>query len=440
MHNGHKDLFSQVSGLGGLEKLLVGIGVNNRFGVASNVFLPEEVKEMLEPVVKETSLPYNIRYVPDVDDYEMRVREVFGYIIPGDIVVVSGNPFLIKNFEGKGYSIFRPENNYRVSATELRGKIYRNEDWQRYVPKTTVEFLLKDDNLLRVKKVCDEKPIPPYVNWELTNRCNMGCPYCFLGEHPDGVLQDLSTDVAKSLIDKLTDGGAEMLNYAGGEPLLREDIVELIEYGKGLGLKTILSTNGILLSKKLIRRLEGCLDWISLPVDGYDSGTSDGVRGRVGHFNQVLGHLRELEKTNISLKVNTMLCKKNIDYAEKIASLLDGFDIKKWKLFQFSPRGKANKVRGEYEISDEQFLSSKGKLGSHAFEIVYSSNELRDNAYFLIGTDGKVNVPVGDTYVYFGDLLSDELSRFRESELLKISKNTKNASVSYDLGVKNVRN
>lgn len=134
-----------------------------------------------------------------------------------------------------------------------------------------------------------------------------------------------------------------------------------------------------------------------------------------------------------------MLCKKNVDYVERIASLLDGFDIKKWKLFQFSPRGKANKVRDEYEISDGQFLSSKGKLGDHYFEIIYSSNELRDNAYFLIGTDGRVNVPVGDSYVYFGNLLSGGLSQFGKSELLKVGKNIKNASVSYDFGGKNVK-
>jgi MoaA/NifB/PqqE/SkfB family radical SAM enzyme len=275
-------------------------------------------------------------------------------------------------------------------------------------------------------------PIPPYVNWELTNRCNMGCPYCFLGENPDGVIPDMPTHKAKSLIRKLSDNGARMLNYAGGEPLLREDLPELIKYGKTLGLQTVLSTNGILLSDDLITELGNYLDWISLPVDGYNQETHDSVRGMQGHFDKTLSNLERICETDISLKVNTMICRKNLGYAENIANLLDGFDVRKWKLFQFSARGKARKIREEYEISDEEFLSSKKNLGHHAFDIIYSSNDLRDNAYFLIGVDGMVSAPVGDEYVHLGDLVHDDPAVFM-SGTVSVEKNIENARVSYDM-------
>ena len=285
-----------------------------------------------------------------------------------------------------------------------------------------------------IEKILDN-PIPPYVNWELTNKCNMGCPYCFLGENPEGVLSDLSTKKSKALIEKLVRGGAKMLNYAGGEPLLREDIIELIKYGKELGLETILSTNGILLSEDLIKELESCLDWISLPIDGYNSETHDSVRGRNGHFEEIIKHLYKLEETGINLKINTMVCRKNVAYVEEIAVLLDNFNIKKWKLFQFSARGKAKKIRAEYEISNDEFLASKENIGNHRYDIIYSSNELRDNAYFLIGADGKVHVPAKDEYLYLGNLLYDELNKFKNPEILKIEKNITNAEISYNLEV-----
>ena len=278
-----------------------------------------------------------------------------------------------------------------------------------------------------------ENPIPPYVNWEVTNRCNMGCPYCFLGENPEGSLPDLPTGQAKSIIKKLADGGARMLNYAGGEPLVRDDILELMDYGKGLGLKNVLSTNGILLSEDMIKELGRYLDWISLPVDGYDPETHDSIRGRKGHFNEIMERMEWFGDSGISLKINTMLCRKNAGYAERIAKILDDFDVKKWKLFQFSARGKAKKIREEYEIADEDFLSSRKTLGKHSFDIIYSSNELRDNAYFLIGADGKVHAPAGDEYFYLADMLSDDLAQFRNPELLKIGKNLRNAEMSYDL-------
>lgn len=285
---------------------------------------------------------------------------------------------------------------------------------------------------LRIEGVL-ENPIPPYVNWELTNRCNMGCPYCFLGEHPEGILPDLPTDVIKKTIKKLKEGGAKMLNYSGGEPLLRGDVVELIRYGHELGLTTILSTNGILLSPELISELEGYLTWICLPLDGPNPEINDSVRGRRGHFDGVLERLRLLEKTNINLKINTMLCKKNIDYAVDIANLLRGFKIKKWKLFQFSARGKAKRVRKEYEVYNEDFLASQTKLTGYPFDVIFSTNEIRDNTYFLIGTDGKVHVPIGGEYVYLGHILTDLLESFRNPRLLDPRKNIANGRVSYDL-------
>ncbi|MFQ6010342.1 MAG: radical SAM protein [Candidatus Aenigmatarchaeota archaeon] len=274
------------------------------------------------------------------------------------------------------------------------------------------------------------KIFPPYVNWEMTNRCNMGCPYCFLGDNPEGALPDLGTGIMKDGIRKLAENGARMLNYAGGEPLLRKDMVELIEYGHGLGLKTILSTNGVLLSEELINELDGKLGWISLPVDGYDSRTHDSVRRRKGHFEEIVEKLELIGKTRINLKINSMLCKKNISYVKEIAGLLDEFNVKKWKLFQFSARGKARKIKEEYEISDKEFLCSKERIGLHDFDIIYSTNELRDNAYFLIGADGKVTVPSGEKYIPIGNLLED-LTAFKDLDVLKIQKNIANARVSY---------
>jgi MoaA/NifB/PqqE/SkfB family radical SAM enzyme len=293
--------------------------------------------------------------------------------------------------------------------------------------------MIKNNNISEKIEEMPENPIPPYVNWELTNRCNMGCPYCFLGENPDGVIPDMPTREVKYLIRKLADNGARMLNYAGGEPLLRDDLPELIEYGKGLGLQTVLSTNGILLSGDMIKELGHYLDWVSLPVDGYDQATHDSVRGREGHFNEILSRLESIGETDINLKINTMLCRKNFAYAGEIANLLDGFGVRKWKLFQFSARGKARKIRDEYEISDEEFLSSRDSLGHHSFEAIYSSNLLRDNAYFLIGADGKVNAPVGDEYVYLGDLVNDDPETFRRPDIISVSKNVRNAGVSYDM-------
>lgn len=273
------------------------------------------------------------------------------------------------------------------------------------------------------------KPVfPYYVNWEVTNRCNMGCGFCFLGENPDGTIKDMDAKKMKCLIDILADKGVKMLNYAGGEPLLRKDIIELISYGKSLGLTTILSTNGILLTKELMNDLEGILDWISLPIDGPTPEVHDSVRGRKGHYDHIIRIMDIVGKSRVKMKINTMLCKKNIDYALNISELLDNYNVKKWKLFQFSARGKAKNIRDEYEISENKFLFSGKNLGTHAYDIIMSTSNLRDYAYFLIGTDATVSIPAGEEYIYIGSILSQSLDT---GKIFDYKRNMGNAEISY---------
>lgn len=73
-------------------------------------------------------------------------------------------------------------------------------------------------------------------------------------------------------------------------------------------------------------------------------------------------------------------------------------------------------------------------MGKSSFStICFSRSSARDNAYFLIGTDGKVHVPIGGEYVYLGDLLADPLESFKNPRLLDPRKNITNGKVSYNL-------
>lgn len=275
--------------------------------------------------------------------------------------------------------------------------------------------------------------LPLYVNWETTNACNMGCPYCFLAEHPEGIINQLQTKDAKKLIDILAENGVKLLNYAGGEPFLRKDLPELLGYGKSFGLKTVISTNGILLDKEIIKQVMPNLNWISLPIDGYDEKTHDSVRGMDGHFKHVTGLLGLLQDEKVNIKINTMLCRKNVKYVGKIEELLQEYEIKKWKLFQFSARGKARKIADEYSISEAEFLQSKNQLRDNcSFDAVYSSNALRDNAYFLIAANGNVTIPSGEQYLNLGSILNKDF----EISCLDFEKNLANAKISYNLEVK----
>jgi len=103
-----------------------------------------------------------------------------------------------------------------------------------------------------------------YLTFEVVPSCNMDCQFCFSEwREQDGAL---NTEDAKRSIEILQERGLEAINFTGGEPLLRNDIEELLGFAKQSGLTTILSTNGILLERKL-PYIAQSLDFIGLPLE-----------------------------------------------------------------------------------------------------------------------------------------------------------------------------
>ena len=84
----------------------------------------------------------------------------------------------------------------------------------------------------------------PFVaTLKLTYRCNLTCIHCPWSQRTS---DELSTDEWKARIDELRSKGVENFIFEGGEPTLRDDLAELIDYTRGLGGKVVLSTNGTL--------------------------------------------------------------------------------------------------------------------------------------------------------------------------------------------------
>ena len=74
------------------------------------------------------------------------------------------------------------------------------------------------------------------VSWNTTNACNMYCAHCYrdAGCKAD---EELSTQEAKKLLQEIARAGFKIMIFSGGEPLMREDILELVAYAKNLKIK-----------------------------------------------------------------------------------------------------------------------------------------------------------------------------------------------------------
>ena len=96
----------------------------------------------------------------------------------------------------------------------------------------------------------DKKPV---VVWNVTRRCNLRCVHCYSQSEDRNYRGELSFEEGKALIDDLAEFGSPVILFSGGEPLIRPDILDLIRYAAGKGLRAVVSTNGTLDHRKSSR-------------------------------------------------------------------------------------------------------------------------------------------------------------------------------------------
>lgn len=108
------------------------------------------------------------------------------------------------------------------------------EEIKKYLPKSNITALPAD------------YPGPEIVHCEISDRCNLSCPYCYVGKKE---AKELSTGQWIQIIRKLSNAGVFQITFGGGEPTMREDLIPLASYARELGLNVCMTSNGINIPK-----------------------------------------------------------------------------------------------------------------------------------------------------------------------------------------------
>jgi len=120
---------------------------------------------------------------------------------------------------------------------------------------------------------------PICLTWELTYSCNLACVHC-LSSSGRRDPNELSTAEAMAVIDELAAMSVFYVNVGGGEPTIRPDFFELLDYSVAQGVGVKFSTNGSRIGAAEAARLAGT-DYVDvqISIDGATAGTNDRVRG-----------------------------------------------------------------------------------------------------------------------------------------------------------------
>ena len=167
------------------------------------------------------------------------------------------------------------------------------------------------------------EPGPPlWLLAELTYRCPLQCPYCSNPLDFARSQAELSTAEWIEVFRQAREMGAAQLGFSGGEPLVRQDLAELIEAARGLGYYTNLITSGIGLTEEKIARFAGVgLDHIQISFQAADEEVNNLLAGSKKAFAQKLEMARAVKRHGYPMVLNFVTHRHNIDNIERIIEL-----------------------------------------------------------------------------------------------------------------------
>ncbi len=170
-------------------------------------------------------------------------------------------------------------------------------------------------------------PIPSlrYLELQVTNRCNLRCRHCYIAEASH---QDLSKKQIQRIFEEFEEIQGLRLLLSGGEPLLHSHFWEINDLFQKYDFRTILLSNGTLVTQEVAKRL--CVHEVQISLDGMEEG-HEALRGRAT-FEKTLMAIDHLQEANIRVSVATMIHRKNLSEFDQIASLLQSKNIEEWNV------------------------------------------------------------------------------------------------------------
>jgi len=162
-----------------------------------------------------------------------------------------------------------------------------------------------------IRTLMFNKRKPIFISWAITARCNLRCEFCNIWQRQ---LTELKTGEVIKVIESFAKMGTKIIRFTGGEPLLRDDMPEIINYSRGLDILVTISTNGVLFPEKIkeIKRLDG----VSLSLEGPE-GIHDAIRG-LGTYRKAMEALETAKKKNIPISIATTLTSLNLDSVQAL--------------------------------------------------------------------------------------------------------------------------
>ncbi len=196
----------------------------------------------------------------------------------------------------------------------------------------------------------DKKPV---VVWNVTRRCNLKCMHCYAHATDEAAKEELSTEEGKRLLDDLAEFGSPVVLFSGGEPLVRQDLVELADYAVRHGMRAVISTNGTVITRSVAQALkEVGLSYVGISLDGMRE-VNDRFRGVKGAFHRAMAGIEHCQQAGIKVGLRFTINRMNTAEIPAIFDLLEEREIPRVCFYHLVYAGRGSNLVKE-DLSHEE--------------------------------------------------------------------------------------
>lgn len=192
------------------------------------------------------------------------------------------------------------------------------------------------------------------ISWNTTRACNQACEHCY---RDAGTRQEdeLSTAEGFRLIQEITSAGFQILVFSGGEPLMRDDIFDLIAHAHHCGLRSVLGTNGTLIDMNVARRLKQVgVARVGISLDSTDQQAHDQFRRTPGAWQQAVAGMHHCQQMGLPFQVHTTVTARNAHLVDDLSDFAESLGATAHHIFFLVPTGRGKHLESE-SLQAEQY-------------------------------------------------------------------------------------
>ena len=181
------------------------------------------------------------------------------------------------------------------------------------------------------------------VSWMTTNRCNLKCEHCYQ-DAAECDSRELTKAEGKAMIEQIARAGFKIMIFSGGEPLMRDDIFELVAHAAAQGLRPVFGSNGTLITDEVARKLkEAGACSMGISIDSLDAAKHDAFRGVAGAHADTLAGIEACKRAGLDFQIHTTVVDWNRDEVCDITDFAQSIGAVNHSIFFLIPVG-----RGKY--------------------------------------------------------------------------------------------